>query len=123
MILRKLLRFTFKADNKALSSRENEPTNNNETNVNNKETTRKRWEHVPFLISLPRSIVVGDPLDPRTQMGALNSLPHYQKVKGFVDFAIQEGATIHCGQSVDELTLPAKNKEVIWRSMGVLPDT
>ena len=45
-------------------------------------------------------------------MGALISKEHLAKVKGYVDLARKEGATINCGEGVDELVLPDKNKKV-----------
>jgi len=39
----------------------------------------------------------GDPLDPRTKMGALISQEHFEKVSGYVELARQSGAQIQCG--------------------------
>ncbi|KAJ8321717.1 hypothetical protein KUTeg_000188 [Tegillarca granosa] len=54
-------------------------------------------------------LVVGDPKDEKTFVGALISKEHLQKVKGYVDRAEPEGATIACGK--EELNLPDKNKK------------
>ena len=55
---------------------------------------------------------VGDPSDPSVKMGALISKDHLAKVKGYVEVARQEGATILCGDGVDPLELPERNKNV-----------
>lgn len=39
----------------------------------------------------------GDPLDGRTEQGALVSEPHLQKVLGYIELAKKEGGTILCG--------------------------
>ena len=55
---------------------------------------------------------MGDPGGPDTKMGPLISREHKEKVKGYIDLARQEGANILCGEGVDELALPEKNKNV-----------
>lgn len=47
--------------------------------------------------ALAQGMVVGDPLDPKTQLGALVSQQHFQKVTSYFDVALQEGATIVTG--------------------------
>ncbi len=49
------------------------------------------------LITRTRSLVVGDPLDPTTQQGALISEQHLAKVASYVELARAEGGTILCG--------------------------
>ncbi len=49
------------------------------------------------LITRTRSLVVGDPLDPATQQGALISEQHLAKVASYVELARAEGGTILCG--------------------------
>jgi len=44
-----------------------------------------------------RRLVVGDPLDERTDQGALISAAHRDKVLGYLDVARQEGGRILCG--------------------------
>ncbi len=56
---------------------------------------------------------MGDPRDSGTQMGALISQQHMNKVLSFVRIAQKEGATIKCGETVDELNLPSGNKKVL----------
>ncbi|WP_367607820.1 betaine-aldehyde dehydrogenase [Legionella sp. W05-934-2] len=42
-------------------------------------------------------IQVGSPLDPNTQMGALISKEHFNKVMGYIDSGLNEGAKLLCG--------------------------
>ncbi len=42
-------------------------------------------------------LIVGDPLDPETDLGAVISEPHLQKLERFAQVARDEGGTIHCG--------------------------
>ena len=42
-------------------------------------------------------MVVGDPKDENTQIGALVSEQHMKKVLGYLDIAKQEGGIIECG--------------------------
>ncbi|MBU6267962.1 MAG: betaine-aldehyde dehydrogenase [Sphingomonadales bacterium] len=43
------------------------------------------------------AITVGDPLDPATQMGALISRPHMEKVLDYIELGIRQGATLLTG--------------------------
>ncbi len=49
------------------------------------------------LMERTAKIVLGDPLDPRTQMGALISEAHMQKVLGLIARGVAEGARLLCG--------------------------
>jgi aminomuconate-semialdehyde/2-hydroxymuconate-6-semialdehyde dehydrogenase len=42
-------------------------------------------------------MIVGDPQDEKTQIGALVSLQHMEKVLNYVDIAKQEGGIVLCG--------------------------
>ncbi|CAG8798213.1 1108_t:CDS:2, partial [Racocetra persica] len=44
-----------------------------------------------------RNIIVGDPNDPKTEVGALVSQGHMEKVLGYIELAKQEGGVIECG--------------------------
>ncbi|CAB4382452.1 unnamed protein product [Rhizophagus irregularis] len=44
-----------------------------------------------------RQLVVGDPRDPKTKVGALISKQHMEKVLGYIELAKQEGGVIECG--------------------------
>ncbi len=48
-------------------------------------------------VARTRKLVIGDPLDPRTEQGALVSEAHLEKVRNYVRWAREEGGTIHCG--------------------------
>lgn len=43
------------------------------------------------------AMVVGDPLDPATQVGALISQAHMEKVLGYIELGIEQGATLLTG--------------------------
>ncbi|CAD5113772.1 DgyrCDS2941 [Dimorphilus gyrociliatus] len=62
-------------------------------------------------IELARNIKVGDPEDPNTNMGALISRQHYNKVKSYIDLSKKIGGKILCGDGVDELKLPENCKD------------
>ena len=63
-----------------------------------------------------RKIVVGDPKDDKSFLGALISKEHLAKVNGYVEIAEKEGATILCGK--EELKLPVENKNVGYLITG-----
>jgi aminomuconate-semialdehyde/2-hydroxymuconate-6-semialdehyde dehydrogenase len=44
-----------------------------------------------------RELVVGDPLDPATNLGAVVSREHRDKIEGYIGLAESEGGTILCG--------------------------
>lgn len=46
-------------------------------------------------------------------MGPLISLAHLDKVRSYVAKAREGGANIHCGETVDELSLPDGNRNVL----------
>lgn len=48
-------------------------------------------------VALARSIKLGDPLDPETEMGPLTSKLHQERVLSFVDVAKDEGGTVITG--------------------------
>eukprot|EP00795_Rhopilema_esculentum_P010578 gene10578-19313_t len=54
-------------------------------------------EFLEKIVKKVNNITVGDPLKPSSQMGALISEEHLQKVLGYVDVAKKEGARILCG--------------------------
>lgn len=45
-------------------------------------------------------------------MGPLVSQVHLDKVQSYVEIAKKDGARIHCGYGVDELSLAAKYQKV-----------
>ncbi len=48
-------------------------------------------------VALARSIRLGDPLDPDTEMGPLTSPEHRDRVLGYVKVAVDEGGEVLCG--------------------------
>ncbi|WP_103071125.1 aldehyde dehydrogenase [Aquimarina sediminis] len=48
-------------------------------------------------IAKTKALKIGSPLDNNTNIGALVSKPHLEKVKSYIDAAEQEGGTILCG--------------------------
>ena len=44
--------------------------------------------------------IVGDPLDPKTKIGAIVSEPHFQKILSYIELAKQEGGTILFGGNI-----------------------
>lgn len=52
---------------------------------------------VDALCARTEKMVIGDPLDPRTDVGALISEAHLAKVLGFIDAGIAAGAHVVCG--------------------------
>jgi aminomuconate-semialdehyde/2-hydroxymuconate-6-semialdehyde dehydrogenase len=53
-----------------------------------------------------KALVVGDPLEPKTQQGALVSEQHHAKVLSYIDLARSEGGTILCGG--EAVSLPGR---------------
>jgi aminomuconate-semialdehyde/2-hydroxymuconate-6-semialdehyde dehydrogenase len=49
------------------------------------------------LVERAQSLVIGDPLDPQTQHGALVSKEHLEKVMSYIELAKKDGARILCG--------------------------
>ena len=56
-----------------------------------------REEFVRRLVKRTEAMVVGDPLDPATQVGSLISAPHMAKVLGYIAKGKAEGATLVTG--------------------------
>jgi acyl-CoA reductase-like NAD-dependent aldehyde dehydrogenase len=56
---------------------------------------------VARLVSGARALVVGDPRDPRVQVGPLASAQRVERVHELVEEAVAQGATLHCGGPAD----------------------
>jgi len=54
-------------------------------------------EFLSKLLARTEKLKIGDPLDPDTQVGALISADHYQKVVGYIETGKKEGAKLLCG--------------------------
>jgi aminomuconate-semialdehyde/2-hydroxymuconate-6-semialdehyde dehydrogenase len=61
---------------------------------------------VERLVDKVQALQVGDPSDPGTDVGALNSLAHRAKVEGYLALAVEEGGTIACGGERPDLPPP-----------------
>jgi aminomuconate-semialdehyde/2-hydroxymuconate-6-semialdehyde dehydrogenase len=48
-------------------------------------------------VAAARQIIVGDPMDPKTQMGALIGKEHWERVRGYIETAKKEGGRVLCG--------------------------
>jgi len=60
-------------------------------------------EFVDLLVKRVRAMRVGDPLDPRTELGALISPAHREKVEGYLKAARDDGGEVLCGGERPEL--------------------
>jgi aldehyde dehydrogenase (NAD+) len=65
-------------------------------------------EFLARFLTLARSIRLGDPLDPATEMGPLTSSEHRERVLGYVKVAVDEGAEVLTGGRVPENPALAK---------------
>jgi acyl-CoA reductase-like NAD-dependent aldehyde dehydrogenase len=54
-------------------------------------------ELIAAFVAATERFRVGDPLDPKTEMGPLVGKVHWQNVKGLVDAGVAEGARVLCG--------------------------
>ena len=54
-----------------------------------------------------KRLIVGDPTDPKTQVGSMITKQHYEKVTGYIDIGIKEGATLLAGGLDRPVHLPA----------------
>ena len=52
---------------------------------------------VERLVERTKKIRIGDPLDPDTQMGPLVSKAQHEKVLGYIETGVREGAVLSCG--------------------------
>jgi succinate-semialdehyde dehydrogenase/glutarate-semialdehyde dehydrogenase len=60
---------------------------------------------VARLVSGARGLTVGDPRDPRVQVGPLASARRVERARELVEEAVAQGATLHCGGALDAATL------------------
>uniref|UniRef100_A0A8W8NTL7 Aldehyde dehydrogenase domain-containing protein n=1 Tax=Magallana gigas TaxID=29159 RepID=A0A8W8NTL7_MAGGI len=75
---------------------------------------------VEKFVSETKKLTVGNPKNEKTFMGALISKEHLAKVKGYVDIAEKEGATIACGK--EELNLEDSIKNGYYMRPTVITD-
>jgi acyl-CoA reductase-like NAD-dependent aldehyde dehydrogenase len=68
---------------------------------------RERFERfVAALVAAAGALTVGDPADPRTQIGPLASPRRAEHVAGLVAEAVEQGAHLHCGGPVSPAGCP-----------------
>jgi len=84
--------------------------------------------HDRFLESLVervRSLRVGDPSDPETELGSLISLEHRDKVEGYLKLAGEEGGTLLCGGKRPQLPSPFDRGAFVEPTVitGLAPDS
>lgn len=64
-----------------------------------------RSEFVSRVVARAEKMIVGDPMDPKTHVGALISEEHLERVLGYVERGLAEGAKLRCGgRRVEGLT-------------------
>lgn len=54
-------------------------------------------EFVAKFVEKAKALRVGDPMDPKTQVGAIISRSQLEKIEGYVGIGAQEGAVVACG--------------------------
>ncbi len=54
-----------------------------------------------------KRLIVGDPQDPKTQVGSMITQAHYDKVTGYIKIGLEEGATLLAGGLERPANLPA----------------
>ncbi|WP_297103096.1 aldehyde dehydrogenase family protein [uncultured Devosia sp.] len=74
------------------------------------------------VIELSRQVAFGDPLDPRTQVGAIVTPQHQDKIDGYVRAAVAAGARLGLGG--ERLSVPGLNGDFYQPTVvtGVTPD-
>jgi acyl-CoA reductase-like NAD-dependent aldehyde dehydrogenase len=77
---------------------------------------------VDKVVALSRKVIFGDPLDPATQVGAIISAAHCQKIDRYVREAVTAGARLHMGGA--PLTVPGLTGQFYQPTVvtGVEPD-
>ena len=61
-------------------------------------------QFVEQLVERTQRLVIGDPMDPETQVGALISLEHMEKVLDYINNGIEGGAKLLCGGKQVQVT-------------------
>lgn len=67
-------------------------------------------EFLDMFVDAAKELRVGPPSEEGVFMGALNSKPHLEKVQRYVNYAVEDGGTILCGEGIDILNIPEQNK-------------
>ena len=53
------------------------------------------------LTKYARNLTLGDPLKTNTKMGPVVSKQHYEKIKSYINMALDNGHTIICGETIE----------------------
>uniref|UniRef100_T1IV25 Aldehyde dehydrogenase domain-containing protein n=1 Tax=Strigamia maritima TaxID=126957 RepID=T1IV25_STRMM len=80
------------------------------------------YSFLKLFVDETRKLKVGPYKEDYVIVGALISEQHLNKVKSYVQTAVAEGATVHCGWSKDQLILPEANKNGYFMLPTVLAD-
>jgi len=75
-------------------------------------------QFVERFVAATRALRIGDPADPRTDVGALISEAHLQKVSGYLALAKEEGGTILTGGN--RVELPDRNRAGFFLEPAVI---
>lgn len=67
-------------------------------------------EFLERFVAAAKKWKTGVPSDPSSKNGALISKEHLEKVRSYIALAKSEGGIIHCGEGLDQLDLPQRNK-------------
>jgi aldehyde dehydrogenase (NAD+) len=59
-------------------------------------------ELIRLVVERATAIRLGDPNDPDTEMGPVANRPQFDKVLGYLDTAVAEGAVVACGGATDD---------------------
>ncbi|XP_056674809.1 2-aminomuconic semialdehyde dehydrogenase isoform X2 [Monodelphis domestica] len=79
-------------------------------------------EFLARFVEATRKWKVGPPSDATSSMGALISKTHLEKVRNYIKKAFVDGARILCGEGVDNLNLPPRNKGGYFMLPTVITD-
>ncbi|KAK3850247.1 hypothetical protein Pcinc_043034, partial [Petrolisthes cinctipes] len=79
-------------------------------------------EFLEKFVAMARDIKVGPPTDPNVFLGALNSQPHLDKVRKYVQYAIDDGGSVLCGEGVDNLILQKEYQNGYYMRPTVITD-
>ncbi|XP_067558133.1 2-aminomuconic semialdehyde dehydrogenase [Pseudorca crassidens] len=79
-------------------------------------------EFLKRFVEATRMWKVGIPSDPSADLGALISKAHLEKVRSYIKKARMEGARILCGEGVDKLNLPLRNRAGYFMLPTVITD-
>lgn len=74
----------------------------------------KKTEIETLMVEKAAEFVVGDPLDPKTDIGPLVNRKSFDKVKEYIEIGVQEGATLLCGEVPENADMGYYVKPVVF---------